>query len=50
LFGTGSAEHLQANVASLQRPPLPAADQKRLLTLFADVSGLGLEMATTANR
>ena len=43
LFGTGSAEHLRANVASLSRPRLPAADLARLLELFGDVSGLGLE-------
>jgi aryl-alcohol dehydrogenase-like predicted oxidoreductase len=43
LFGTGSAEHLRANVASLSRPKLPDADVARLLELFRDVSGLGLE-------
>ncbi len=43
LFGTGSPAHLLANIASLSRPPLPAADQARLLDLFRDVSGLGLE-------
>jgi len=43
LFGTGSAEHLRANVASICRPPLPAEDTARLLTLFGQVSGLGLE-------
>ncbi len=43
LFGTGSAEHLRANVASICRPPLPAEDTARLLSLFGQVSGLGLE-------
>ena len=43
LFGTGSAEHLRANVASICRPPLPAEDAARLLSLFGQVSGLGLE-------
>ncbi len=43
LFGTGSAAHLRANVASICRPPLPAADIARLLELFGGVSGLGLE-------
>ena len=43
LFGTGSADHLRANIASLSRPPLPATDLERLVSLFADVSGLGLE-------
>jgi aryl-alcohol dehydrogenase-like predicted oxidoreductase len=43
LFGTGSAEHLLANIASLSRPPLPGTDRDRLLELFGNVSGLGLE-------
>ncbi len=43
LFGTGSADHLRANVASLARPPLPPEDLARLLEIFANVSGLGLE-------
>jgi L-galactose dehydrogenase len=48
LFGTGSADHLLANIASLSRPPLPATDRERLLELFADVSGLGLESPSRA--
>jgi aryl-alcohol dehydrogenase-like predicted oxidoreductase len=43
LFGTGSAEHLHANVAALLAPPLPAADLAKLFELFGTVSGLGLE-------
>lgn len=43
LFGTGSATHLEANIASLVRPPLPEADVAKLLDLFGAVSGLGLE-------
>lgn len=43
LFGTGSAEHLRANIASLLAPPLPAADLALLLERFGQVSGLGLE-------
>jgi aryl-alcohol dehydrogenase-like predicted oxidoreductase len=43
LFGTGSAEHLRENIASLNRPPLPEEDVARLLELFGNVSGLGLE-------
>jgi len=48
LFGTGSADHLRANVASLLRPPLPAADLARLFDLFGAVSGLGLESPASA--
>ncbi len=43
LFGTGSAEHLRANVAALSQPPLPADDLARFFELFGSVSGLGLE-------
>jgi aryl-alcohol dehydrogenase-like predicted oxidoreductase len=42
LSGTGRVEHLEANAESLSRPPLPAADVKRLQQMFAgvdDVSG-----------
>ena len=44
LFGTGSPDHLRANIASLLRPALPDADRARLLEQFASVSGLGLGM------
>ena len=43
LFGTGSPDHLRANIASLLRPALPDADRARLLAEFGRVSGLGLE-------
>jgi len=42
LSGTGSVEHLRANIASLGRPDLPADDRRRLEEIFAgvdDVSG-----------
>lgn len=42
LSGTGKVAHLEANAASLNRPPLPEADVERLKELFAavdDVSG-----------
>ena len=48
LFGTGSPKHLDENIASLLRPPLPAADRARLLDLFGNVSGLGLESPGSA--
>ena len=43
LFGTGDADHLRANIASLLRPPLPQADLARLREVFARVSGVGLD-------
>jgi aryl-alcohol dehydrogenase-like predicted oxidoreductase len=44
LFGTGSPEHLKANVASILKPALPAADRARLQTLFSHLRGVGLEL------
>ena len=43
LFGTGSQEHLRSNIASLLKPPLPAADRKRLAELFGQLVGVGLD-------
>jgi L-galactose dehydrogenase len=42
LTGTGSVDHLDANVAAINAPPLPEPHQARLRTLFghlATVSG-----------
>ncbi len=44
LFGTGEAEHLRTNIASLLRPPLPDGDRARLRTLFAHLRGVGLDV------
>ncbi|MGB6891512.1 MAG: hypothetical protein WBE25_08515, partial [Xanthobacteraceae bacterium] len=43
LFGTGDAEHLRTNVASLLKPPLPEADQAKLAALFGHLKGVGLD-------
>jgi aryl-alcohol dehydrogenase-like predicted oxidoreductase len=44
LFGTGNAEHLRTNVASLLKPPLPQADRAKLATLFGHLAeGIGLD-------
>ena len=44
LFGTGDAEHLRANVASLLKPPLPEADRAKLAALFGHLAvGIGLD-------
>ncbi|MCL5995386.1 MAG: aldo/keto reductase, partial [Chloroflexi bacterium] len=40
LSGTGSAEHLQQNIADLQKPPLPAAFLSAFEPLFAELSTL----------
>jgi aryl-alcohol dehydrogenase-like predicted oxidoreductase len=44
LFGTGSAEHLRANIAAINKPPLPDADRAKLNELFGHLAvGIGLD-------
>jgi aryl-alcohol dehydrogenase-like predicted oxidoreductase len=43
LFGTGSLAHLETNIASLLKPPLPEADHRRLGELFGRLVGVGLD-------
>ena len=40
LTGTGSVEHLEENVRSINAPPLPGADLDRLRTLFGHLDHL----------
>jgi len=40
LSGTGSIDHLEANVASLERPPLSEASVQRLRELFAGIDSV----------
>ena len=44
LFGTGRIAHLEANIASILKPPLPAADTARLAELFGHLQGVGLDL------
>ena len=44
LFGTGDPHHLRANIASLTRPPLLAADRQQIVSLFGHLVGVGIEM------
>jgi len=44
LFGTSRVEHLKANIASILRPPLPAADVAKLYDLFGHLVGVGLDL------
>ena len=44
LFGTSSIAHMQSNVASILRPPLPEADRRRLAELFGHLVGVGLDL------
>ena len=44
LFGTGNPAHLESNIESILRPPLPAADTARLAELFGHLRGVGLDL------
>jgi aryl-alcohol dehydrogenase-like predicted oxidoreductase len=44
LFGTGNVAHLRSNIASILRPPLPAADVAKLHELFGSLVGVGLDL------
>jgi len=44
LFGTGNPAHLRSNIASILRPPLPAADVAKIHDLFGDLVGVGLDL------
>jgi L-galactose dehydrogenase len=44
LFGTGNVAHLRSNIASILRPPLPAADVEKLERLFGSLIGVGLDL------
>src|SRR5205814_1593598 len=44
LFGTGDSAHLRSNIASILKPPLPAADRDRLAALFGHLVGVGLDV------
>jgi aryl-alcohol dehydrogenase-like predicted oxidoreductase len=50
LFGTGDANHLRTNVASLLKPPLPEADRQKLGVLFGHLTGIGLDGHQAAAR
>jgi L-galactose dehydrogenase len=44
LFGTGNVAHLRSNIASILRPPLPAADVAKIHDLFGGLVGVGLDL------
>ena len=43
MFGTGNPAHVVSNIASILRPPLPAAHVARLNALFGHLTGVGLD-------
>ena len=44
LFGTGEPAHLEANIASILAPPLPAEDRALLAERFGALEGVGLDL------
>lgn len=44
LFGTGNKAHVEANVASILRPPLPPPVLERLHATFGHLTGVGLDL------
>lgn len=48
LFGTSNRAHLDQNVDSILRPPLPAADVEQLNRLFGHLKGVGLDLPDRA--
>ncbi|HKU94459.1 MAG TPA: aldo/keto reductase [Vineibacter sp.] len=44
LFGTGDRAHLRANIESILKPPLPAADVQTLYECFGALQGVGLDL------
>jgi len=50
LFGTGDPDHLARNIASINAPPLPAADVEKLHALFGHLKGIGLELPRSTAR
>lgn len=48
LFGTSEISHLEANIASILRPPLPETDRRRLAETFGHLRGIGLDLPNRA--
>jgi aryl-alcohol dehydrogenase-like predicted oxidoreductase len=44
LFGTGNPAHVEPNIASILKPPLPKADGDKLTALFGHLVGVGLDL------
>ena len=43
LFGTGNPDHLQSNIDSILKPPLPDADVTMLHDMFGALTTVGLD-------
>ena len=49
LFGTGDPAHVDINVHTLLKPPLPEADRAKLAALFQHLVGVGLDRPDRAS-
>ncbi len=50
LFGTGNPAHVESNIASIVKPPLPKADTDKLAALFGHLEGVGLDLPDNSPR
>lgn len=50
LFGTGNPAHVDTNVESILKPPLPKEDQERLVKVFGHLVGVGLDLPDHSKR
>lgn len=44
LFGTGNPAHVESNIASILKPPLPKEDLDKLTKMFGHLVGVGLDL------
>lgn len=44
LFGTGNPDHLEANIAAINGPPLPEAVRDTITSLFGRLTGVGFDL------
>lgn len=50
LFGTGNPAHVDTNVESILKPPLPKEDHERLVKVFGHLVGVGLDLPDHSKR
>ena len=50
LFGTSQESHLEKNISSILKPPLPPSDRAKIAELFSHLRGVGLDLPGTAQK
>jgi L-galactose dehydrogenase len=50
LYGTGNPAHVESNIASILKPPLPKADIDKLNSMFGHLVGVGLDLPDASPR